>query len=55
MRKMKDVCIFNPIEALGIVPSRDLAEVEEAGRIVDLWGPCPPHPKSLQGLSWPAG
>ncbi len=44
MRKMKDVCVLNPIEALGIIPSSDRDEEEDADRIMNLWRPDPVHP-----------
>jgi hypothetical protein len=38
------IFMANPIEALGIIPSGEQVEEEEAGCILVLWGPAPPIP-----------
>ncbi len=37
--------VFNPIEALGIIPGSDQDE-KEADRVLELWGPDPVQPSS---------
>ncbi len=37
MRKMKGVTMFNPMEALGIIPPGEQEE-EDVERVLELWG-----------------
>jgi lysophospholipase L1-like esterase len=45
LRKMHSVTLLNPIGALGIIPRKEQDE-EEAGGILDLWGPDSVHSTS---------
>jgi hypothetical protein len=44
-RKLKRVTVFNPIEALGIIPSEDQDE-EDVECVLELWGLDLVHPSN---------